>query len=55
VKCIGHPERTEVFDLVADPYAIRNLATDSALKTKLEAELDTLMKTVHYTMPANAD
>ena len=55
VKYPGHPEWTEVFDLVADPYEIRNLAADSALTTKLEAELDALVKAVNYTVPLNAD
>lgn len=55
VKYPNHPEWTEVFDLVADPYEIKNLATDSALKSKLEIELETLIKAVNYTVPANAN
>jgi len=39
----GHPEWTEVFDLAADPYETRNLASDPAaasLRRELEAEFD---------------
>lgn len=55
VKYPNLPEFTEVFDLVADPYEIKNLASDPALTAKLEAELEQLMKTVRYTVPANAN
>jgi arylsulfatase A-like enzyme len=55
VKYPNRPEWTEVFDLAADPYEIKNLAPDTALTTKLEAELDSLMKTVNYTVPPNAE
>ena len=55
VKYPNRPEWTEVFDLVADPYEIKNLVADSALTAKLGAELDALMKTVNYTLPANAN
>lgn len=55
VKYPNRPEWTEVFDLVADPYEIKNLVADSALTAKLGAELDSLMKTVNYTMPTNAN
>jgi arylsulfatase A-like enzyme len=51
----NHPEWTEVFDLAADPYEIKNLASDVALTAKLEAELDRLMKTVGYTVPQEAN
>jgi len=47
----GHPEWTEAFDLAADPYEIKNLASDPALKTKLQAELDSLVKAVNYPIP----
>jgi arylsulfatase A-like enzyme len=55
VKYPNRPEWTEVYDLVADPYEIKNLATDFALKTKLEVELEALIKAVNYTVPANAN
>ena len=49
------PEFTEVFDLTADPYEIKNLASDATLTAKLDAELERMMKTVNYTAPANAN
>ncbi len=55
VKYPNLPEFTEVFDLVADPYEIKNLAGDAALTARLNAELEQLMKTVSYTAPANAN
>ena len=55
VKYPNRPEWTEVFDLVADPYEIKNLASDAALTAKLEAELAMLMKVVNYTVPPNAN
>ena len=54
VKYPGHPEWTEVFDLTADPYEIKNLASDAVITSKLEAELTTLMKEVNYTEPKSA-
>ena len=55
VKYPNRPEWTELFDLSADPYEIKNLASDTALATKLDAELSALIKTVNYTEPANAN
>ena len=55
VKYPNRPEWTEVFDLVADPYEIKNLASDAALTAKLEAELERLTKAVNYTVPPNAN
>ena len=55
VKYPNRPEWTEVFDLAADPYEIKNLASDSALTAKLETELTAMMTTVKYTPPANAN
>jgi arylsulfatase A-like enzyme len=55
VKYPNLPEFTEVFDLTADPYEIKNLASDKALTAKLDAELDQLMKTVRYEIPENAN
>ena len=51
VKYPGHPEWTEVFELKADPYEIKNLASDAALTGKLETEMTKLMKTVNYKEP----
>jgi arylsulfatase A-like enzyme len=55
VKYPNRPEWTEVFDLAADPYEIKNLAPDAALTAKLETELTAMMTTVKYTPPANAN
>lgn len=49
VKYPGHPEWTEAFDLTADPYELKNLAADPAFTTKLETELNTLVKALNYT------
>ena len=51
VKYPNHPEWTEVFDLAADPYEIKNLAADAMLTGKLEAELAKLVKDVGYAEP----
>lgn len=51
VKYPGHPEWTELFDLVADPYEIRNLAKDSKLVATLDKELTQLMTALKYTEP----
>ena len=55
VKYPNLPEFTEVFDFTADPYEIKNLASDNALTAKLDAELSGLMKTLNYTVPASAN
>ena len=55
VKYPNLPEFTEVFDLTADPYEIKNLASDKALTSKLDAELEQLMKAVKYTPPPDAN
>jgi arylsulfatase A-like enzyme len=55
VKYPNRPEWTEVFDLAADPYEIKNLAADTALTTRLDTELTALMKSVGYTVPENAN
>ena len=55
VKYPNRPEWTEVFNLCADPYEMKNLACDAALTAKLEAELAMLMKVVNYTVPPNAN
>lgn len=51
VKYPGHPEWTEVFDLAADPYEIKNLAADKQLSAKLEEELARLTKALKVTPP----
>ena len=43
------PEWTEVYDLKNDPYELKNLAGDPALRKKLEAELEKQMKAVGFT------
>ena len=55
VKYPNRPEWTELFDLAADPYEIKNLASDTALTAKLDAELEKMMKTVDYAAPPNAN
>ena len=55
VKYPNRPEWTEVFDLAADPYELKNLASDAALAAKLETELERLMKAVNYSAPPNAN
>ena len=53
----GHDEWTEVFDLAADPYEIRNLANDPAhrrLRGELEREMERLCKEISYRMPPAA-
>jgi len=47
----GHPEWTEVFDLEADPYEMRNLASDTRLREALRGELDTRMSEIELAMP----
>lgn len=57
-QTLEYPNRsewTEAFDLAADPYEIKNLASHSALTAKLETELTAMMMTVKYTPPANAN
>lgn len=47
----SHPEWTEIFNLVDDPYEMRNLAHDRALRETLQLELETRMKEINLTMP----
>ena len=54
IKYPGHKAWTELFDLTADPYEIRNLIDDpaaAALKTRMLAEHDRLSKEVGYRVP----
>ena len=58
IKYPGHDEWTEVFDLKADPYEIKNLAQDPAyadLRKKLEAEYDRQAKAIDFKIPDYAD
>ena len=51
VKYPGRPEWTEVFDLAADPYEIKNLASEAKLSQRLEAELGKLISEIGYKVP----
>jgi arylsulfatase A-like enzyme len=55
IKYAGHDDWTEVFDLVADPYETKNLASDpkhAELRKRLEAEHARLVKELDYKVPA---
>jgi arylsulfatase A-like enzyme len=54
IKYPGHKQWTELFDLKADPYEIRNLINDPAaakLKAKMLAEHDRLSKELGFRVP----
>jgi arylsulfatase A-like enzyme len=58
IRYPGHDEWTEVFDLKADPYEVKNLATDPAyaeLRKKLEAEYERQAKAIEFKIPDSAD
>jgi arylsulfatase A-like enzyme len=58
IKYPGHDEWTEVFDLKADPYEVKNLAADPAyaeLRQRLEAEYAKQAKAVDFRVPDFAD
>lgn len=58
IRYPGHDEWTEVFDLKADPYEIKNLVADPAhkeLRAQLEAELEVQSKQVGFVIPDYAD
>jgi arylsulfatase A-like enzyme len=55
VKYPGHPEWTEIFDLAADPYELKNLAADPAMSAKLSAEFDAQAKAVDYSVSPATD
>jgi arylsulfatase A-like enzyme len=58
IKYPGHEEWTEVFDLRADPYELKNLAGDPAyadLRQKLEAEYVKQAKAIDFKIPDFAD
>jgi arylsulfatase A-like enzyme len=56
LKYRDHPEWTELFDLAADPYELKNLFHDpqhADVKARLEAEHDRLVKELGYAVPAD--
>ncbi|MCX6905235.1 MAG: sulfatase-like hydrolase/transferase, partial [Verrucomicrobia bacterium] len=58
IKYPGHDEWTELFNLQADPYEMKNLFHDpayAALRARLEAEHDRLAKMVDYRVPDYTD
>jgi arylsulfatase A-like enzyme len=58
IRYPGHDEWTELFDLAADPYEIKNLARDPAQKallTRMTAELEKQIKETGYHIPEYAD
>ncbi|MEY3548550.1 MAG: hypothetical protein RLZZ552_917, partial [Verrucomicrobiota bacterium] len=58
IKYPGHEEWTEVFDLKADPYEVKNLAADPAyaeLLQRLEAEYAKQAKAIDFRVPDFAD
>ncbi|MFO0810573.1 MAG: sulfatase-like hydrolase/transferase [Gemmataceae bacterium] len=58
VKYPGRDEWTEVFDLKADPYELKNLANDPAaaeVRKSLEAEYDRQAKAIDFRIPDFAD
>lgn len=55
VKYPNRPEWTEVFDLVADPYELKNLAGTDELTRTLDAQLNKLIDQVGYTIPEDAN
>jgi len=58
IKYPGHDDWTELFDLAADPYEIKNLVSDPASKAllaKMQAEFDQQAKAVDFKIPEFAD
>ncbi len=58
IKYPGHADWTEVFDLKADPYELKNLANDpnhAELRKSLEAEYDKQAKAIGFHIPESAD
>ncbi|HEX5472358.1 MAG TPA: sulfatase/phosphatase domain-containing protein, partial [Lacipirellulaceae bacterium] len=47
----GHSEWTEVFDLIHDPYEMKNLVSDKALLRQLRGVFDEEAKAVNFQMP----
>lgn len=58
IKYPNHPEWTELFDVVSDPYELKNLYDDPAaagLREQLEAEYDRQAKAIGFHVPDFAD
>lgn len=58
IRYPGHEEWTELFDLAADPYETRNLASDpaaAALRKQLEAEYEAQAAAIQFRIPDFAD
>jgi arylsulfatase A-like enzyme len=58
IRYPGHDDWTEVFDLAADPYELKNLAADPAkadLRKALEAEYERQSAAVGFRIPEFAD
>lgn len=58
IKYPGHDDWTELFDLRADPYEMKNLAGDPAQKELLaamQAEFDRQARAIDFKVPAFAD
>ena len=58
IKYLGHDDWTELFDLAADPYEIKNLVADPSAKellAKMQAEFDRQAKAVEFRIPDFAD
>ena len=58
VKYPGHEEWTELFDIHADPFEMKNLIHDPAaasLRTELESTYDAEAKKIGFTVPSYAD
>jgi len=58
IKYPGHDEWTEMFDLAADPYELKNLYADPAkadLRRELEAEYDKQADAIAFRVPEFAD
>ncbi|MCX5682856.1 MAG: sulfatase [Planctomycetota bacterium] len=58
IKYPGHDEWTEMFDLAADPYELKNLYADPAkadLRRELEAEYDKQAAAIAFCVPEFAD
>lgn len=50
----GHPEWAEIFNLEADPYETRNLASDDVLRKDLNEMLKEEMKAIGLVMPGSS-
>jgi arylsulfatase A-like enzyme len=54
VRYTDRPEWTEAFDLIKDPYEVKNLAADPDAAKELEAELEAQLKAMKYEVPFKA-